>query len=168
MTRHFAAALAIVIAGAPVSALSQNLNLPAVEAGTRITAASTRIGEHIDWGAGSCGEPVHLPGTCVWKLERGLSLTAHAYGSQTAATIIITRWMPVDLKDVSARVKFDQACRGLVAALLPSWQASQISAFASALIGSADKDRLANVEATGFALYIYPGSITCEAQRAND
>ncbi len=94
MTRHFAAVLAIAIAGTPVSALSQNLNLQVIDAGTRITAASTRIGEHIDWGEASCGEPLHLPGTCVWKLDRGLSLTAHAYGSQTDATIIITRWLP--------------------------------------------------------------------------
>ncbi|MGH1571030.1 hypothetical protein ACRAWG_10480 [Methylobacterium sp. P31] len=168
MPRHFAAVLAILLAGAPASALGQNLSLPAADAGSRITEASARLGEHIDWEAASCGEPQHLPGTCGWKLGPRLSLTAHAYGSQPAATIIITRWMPVDLQDMTAREKFDQACRGLVAALLPDWPAAQVSAFTRALIGSAGRDRSANVEAIGFALYIYPGSITCEAQRAND
>jgi hypothetical protein len=168
MPRHFAAVLAVLLTVAPISAVGQNLSLPAADVGSRINEASARLGERIDWGAASCGEPQHLSGTCGWKLGPRLSLTAHAYGSQPAATIIITRWMPVDLRDITAREKFDQACRGLVAALLPNWPAAQVSAFTSALIGSAGRDRSANVEATGFALYIYPGSITCEAQRAND
>ncbi|MET3415217.1 hypothetical protein [Methylobacterium sp. 1030] len=168
MTRHFAAVLAILPAIAPSSALGQHFGFPATDAASRINAASARLGEQIDWGTATCGEPQLSPGTCTWKLGPGLSLTAHAYDSQPAATIIITRWMSVDLRDIKARQKFDQACRGLIAALLPNWSAAQVSAFASGLIGSAERDRLANIEATGFALYVYPGSTTCEAQQANE
>ncbi|MGH1574331.1 hypothetical protein ACRAWG_31380 [Methylobacterium sp. P31] len=170
-------ALLAVLALAPVPALAQNLSIPISDVGRRIADASTRIGEHLDWGAGTCGEPKQQPGTCVWDLGPRLSLTAHSYdaiyeakgeGLSSNATIIITRWSHVDLQDSATRDAFDQACRGLVAALRPDWPAAKVVSFTSALIGSADKDRGANANGIGFAFYALPGSVTCEAQLAND
>ncbi|MGH1572441.1 hypothetical protein ACRAWG_19335 [Methylobacterium sp. P31] len=169
--------LSTAFALAQATAVAQNLNIPVGEVGARIATASARIGEHVDWGEATCGEPKQLPGTCVWDLGPRLSLTAHAYdpvfeakgqGMSPNATIIITRWSRADLQDSAIRNAFDQSCRGLVAALLSDWPASKVVSFTSALIGSADKDRALRANGIEFAFYTYPGSVTCEAQLAND
>lgn len=164
------------LALAPISALAQNLQIPASDVGARITAASARIGEQVEWGPATCGEPQYLRGTCVWKLGPELSLTTHAYdpihaagghGPSPNATIIITRWSFVDLHDGAMRKVFNQSCRALVATLLPDWPTAKVLTFTNALIDSPRPDRSAKAEGIEFAFYSYPGSITCEAQQAN-
>lgn len=152
----------------PVSALGQHLEIPASEVGPRVAAASARFGEPVSSGVPTCGVPQHQPGTCSWKLGPQLSLTANAYDSQSAATVIVIRWSHADPSDSATRKMFDQTCRGLVAALLPEWPAAKVAGFADELIGSAQRDRVANAEGIEFALYLFSGWTTCEAQLAND
>ncbi|WP_267355718.1 MULTISPECIES: hypothetical protein [unclassified Methylobacterium] len=147
-------------------ACAWDVGMPAAEVGARVTAASTRIGEHVDWGAGTCGEPKYLKGTCVWELGSQLSLTANTIGPQSAATMIVSRWSHFDMRDATTRKVFDQACRALVAALRPDWPAAKVAKFTSALIGPAKKDHEVKAEGIAFAFYTYPETLTCEAQPA--
>ena len=155
-----------VLTLASTAAAAQNLSIVAAEVGPRITAGSERIGEHVDWGAGVCGEPKYLKGTCVWELGSQLSLTANTISSQSAATMIVSRWSQFDLRDATTRKVFDQTCRALVAALRPGWPAAKVTKFTSTLIGSARKDHEVKAEGIAFAYYTWPETLTCEAQPA--
>ena len=161
-----AAASVLLILCAP-SALAWNVVIPVNEVGPRVTSASTRIGGHIDWGSGTCGEPKYLKGTCVWELGSQLSLTANTIGSQSTSTMIVSRWSHFDLQDGTTRKVFEQSCRALVAALQPNWPAAKVAKFTSALIGPARKDHEVKAEGVAFAFYTWPETLTCEAQPAS-
>ena len=132
-----------------------------------MTAGSARIGERVDWGAGTCGEPKYLKGTCVWELGPQLSLTANTIGSQSASTVIVSRWSHFDLRDATTRRVFEQTCRALVAALRPGWPAAKVGKFTASLIGPGRKDHEVKDEGIAFAFYTWPETLTCEAQPAS-
>ncbi|MDP4006471.1 hypothetical protein [Methylobacterium sp. NEAU K] len=156
----FGAALLV----ASTSLRAQNLGVEASEFGARATAASARIGDHVDWGQPECGEPKYLAGTCVWKLGMDFSLTTNVLDRGTNAGLAITRWQRFDLKDVSRRKVFDQTCRALVGALRPGWPAAKVVKFTLALIGSGRKDHEVTEGDVTFAFYTYPETIICQAQ----
>lgn len=164
-TQVFAAALLVANVATPAS-MAQSLGIKAADVGPRVTGASARIGERVDWGAGTCGEPKYLSGTCVWELGPQLSLTANTISSQSASTMIVSRWSHFDLRDATTRKVFDQTCRALVAALRPDWPAAKVAKFTSALIGPAKKDHEVKAEGIAFAFYTWPETLTCEAQPA--
>ena len=159
-----AAVLAALVAAS--SAQAQNLGVTGNEVGGRVTSASARIGDHVDWGQPECGEPKYLAGTCVWTLAPNFSLTANVLDHGSPASLVVSRWQRFDLRDRANRKVFDQTCRALVAALRPDWPAAKVAKFTSALIGPARKDHEVKAEGVAFAFYTWPQTLTCEAQPA--
>ena len=166
MKRHILAIAALVLGPSTFPARAQNLGVPGRDVGTLFTAASTRIGDHVDWGRPDCGEPKYLSGTCVWTLGPDFSLTANALDRGSTAGLVVSRWQRFDLNDRTNRKVFDQTCRALVAALRPDWPAGKVAKFTSALIGPARKDHEVKAEGIAFAFYTWPETLTCEAQPA--
>lgn len=158
------ATLALIIASVPLHA--QNLGIASTDLGARVTAASARIGDHVDWGQPECGEPKYLQGTCVWDLGSDFSLTANALDRGPVAGLVVTRWSHFDLKNATNRKVFDQTCRALVAALRPGWPAAKVAKFTAAMIGTGRKDHEVKDGDIAFAFYTWPETITCEAQPA--
>ena len=157
----------VLLAGlalAPQAVTAQTLSLPLPEVGPRLTAASSRIGDHVEWGAATCGGPKYLSGVCVWELGDRFSLTANALAAPSTATMIVVRWSRFDVADPVMRKVFGQACRALVASLRPDWAPAKVARFTSALIGAARKDHEVKAEGILFAFYTWPETLTCEAQ----
>lgn len=166
MRTYLVSATALAAIAMAALAQAQNLGLPDQEVGTLVTSASSRIGDHVDWGRPECGEPKYLAGTCVWTLGPNFSLTANVLDRSDSVGTIVSRWQHFDLKNTTNRKVFDQTCRALVAALRPNWPAEKVSKFTSALIGAARKDHEVKAEGIAFAFYVWPETLTCEAQPA--
>ncbi|WP_128562099.1 hypothetical protein [Methylobacterium crusticola] len=140
------------------------LSIAFADAGPAITAASKRLGDHLDWGAAVCGEPKYLKTVCVWELGSKFSLTANTLGESTRASMLITRWRKPDQSDASEIKAFRLACNALVAALQPNWSPQRVNQFANRLRGKMHTDHEIRDSGVRFAFYTWPEMLTCEAQ----
>ncbi|WP_157182153.1 hypothetical protein [Methylobacterium sp. WSM2598] len=146
------------------AAHAAELTIAFADAGPAVTAASTRLGDHLDWGAAECGEPKYLRNVCVWELGTKFSFTASAMGEASRALMLVTQWRKPDLSDPSETKAFRLACDALVAALRPTWSASQVRQFTTRLRGKMRADRSVVDGGIRFSFYTWPETLTCEAQ----
>ncbi len=78
--------------------------------------------------------------------------------------MLVTQWRKPDLSDPSETKAFRLACDALVAALRPTWSASQVRQFTTRLRGKMRADRSVVDGGIRFSFYTWPETLTCEAQ----